>query len=244
MRGCILQHERFWVISGVLEIFHRQMGQLPPLFLPCIWVGCRRYILDLLNSEKGLQAKPLTRHAPCLLEYQLVPLLPDPQLSIQHGTARAVQRWAAEGRGCQHAHLAHRELSLGPLPAPEGAGLQPCSWTSLALVTCICSGCLGRRAQPPFLCTCKSPMLNWCTNLAKKLQGEDIILFLLKTLSITNTLFPPLFCFCCSGCRLLDAGGCHIGAICPQIGTVWPLSCQCANGMLININNHVAVPSC
>lgn len=56
IRGCILQAEEFWVTSGVLEIFHRQIGQLPPLFLLLgICVGCRRCILGLLNSEKGFK---------------------------------------------------------------------------------------------------------------------------------------------------------------------------------------------
>lgn len=77
IRGCILQAEEFWVTSGVLEIFHRQTGQLPPLFLLCISVGCRRCILGLLNSEERLQATPLIRHVPCILEYQLVSLFLD-----------------------------------------------------------------------------------------------------------------------------------------------------------------------
>lgn len=77
IRDSILKAEEFWVTSGVLDIFHRQTGQLLPLFLLCMCVGCRRSILGLLNSEKGFEAKPLIRHAPRLLEYHLVPLIPE-----------------------------------------------------------------------------------------------------------------------------------------------------------------------
>ena len=143
--GCTSQAEGFRVNSGALEVFHRQMEHLSPLFP--LRLGGMWETQGFKLSLSPARCAPWCFHILMFNSWSNVEQLGQFRDGQQNREAASTLTW-----------LAGRQSS-GPSPAPNGAGLQPCFWPSLTLDSCVCPGCLREKTRPLSLCACKSPVL-------------------------------------------------------------------------------------
>lgn len=135
-RKCVCRRLYFtsWGVSSELGSFGGFLqadGELSLLF-PCGWVGCGRHILGLLNSEKGLQAKPLTSQACTLPAGISVSAFISGCLTLDpmwNNSSSLEMGSRTEGLPACSSGWQESKIRV-PSPAPSRAGLQPCFWTS------------------------------------------------------------------------------------------------------------------